>query len=168
MIAPTSHLDISSPPRRRCIRGDRWVGRRVLWPWGTWRMPPVKNKYYREEKVSQLQKVTSQMNLPTVSHLQSSSPTRRWCLQGDSTVGWSWRMVWGVKQTMADEEVRNRFFCEHIKTSAQKQACHHHLTFFFRPPLAVDVYKRLRGSDRVHDGGEGQHEVSPCLVLVNL
>jgi hypothetical protein len=80
---------------------------------------------------------------------------------------------------MADEEVRNRFFCEHIKTSAQKQACHHHLTFFFRPPLAVDVYKRLRGSDRVevgrgegggrcHDGGEGQHEVSPCLVLVNL
>ena len=76
---------------------------------------------------------------------------------------------------MAGEEVRIQIFREHIKTSAQKQACHHHLTFFFRPPLAVDVYKRLRGSDRVevgrgegggrcHDGGEGQHEVSPCVV----
>ena len=80
---------------------------------------------------------------------------------------------------MADEEVRIQIFREHIKTSAQKQGCHQHLTFFFRPPLAVDAYERIRGSDwvevgrgegghRCHDGGEGQHEVSPCLVLVNL
>jgi hypothetical protein len=80
---------------------------------------------------------------------------------------------------MAGEEVRIQIFREHIKTSAQKQACHHHLTFFFRPPLAVDVYERLRGSDRAevgrgegggrcHDGGEGQHKVSQCFVLVNL
>jgi hypothetical protein len=26
---------------------------------------------------------------------------------------------------------------------------------------------RGEGGGRCHDGGEGQHEVSPCLVLVN-
>jgi hypothetical protein len=71
---------------------------------------------------------------------------------------------------MAVEEVRDQNFREQIKTSPQKQACHQHLTLFFRPPPAVDVFGRPRGSDQVkvgreeggrqcHDGGEGQHEV---------
>ena len=77
---------------------------------------------------------------------------------------------------MVDEEVRNRIFCELTKGSPQNKACHQHLTLFFRPPPAVDVFGRPRGSDRVevgrgegggrcHDGGEGQHEVSPHLVV---
>jgi hypothetical protein len=67
---------------------------------------------------------------------------------------------------MADEEVRNRFFCELTKGSPQNKACHQHLTLFFHPPPAVDIYERSRGSDgvdvgcgssggRCHDGGEG-------------
>jgi hypothetical protein len=32
---------------------------------------------------------------------------------------------------VAGEEVRIQIFHEHIMTSAQKQACHQHLTFFF-------------------------------------
>ena len=86
--------------------------------------------------------------------------------------------MWGGWQAVAGEEVRIQIFCELTKGSPQNKACHQHLTFFFRPPLAVNVYERLRGSDwvevgrgegggRCHDGGEGQHEVSPCLVLVN-
>ena len=49
----------------------------------------------REEKVSQLQKVTIQMNLPTISHLQSSFPTRRRCIRGDTAVEWGGRLAWG-------------------------------------------------------------------------
>jgi hypothetical protein len=41
----TSHLNILFPPRLQYIRGKQWVGRGVLQPWGTWRMPPGKNKY---------------------------------------------------------------------------------------------------------------------------
>lgn len=85
-------------------------------------------------------------------------------------------MVWGSFQMMAGEEVRNQNFREHMKHHLQNEACHQHLTFFFRPPLAVDVYERLRrlvgvevgrgeGGGRCHDGGEGWHEVSPRLVF---
>jgi hypothetical protein len=80
---------------------------------------------------------------------------------------------------MADEEVSDQNFRDQIKTSPHKQACHQHLTLFFHPPPAVDIYERPRGSDwvevghgegggRCHGGGEGQHEVSPHLVLQNL
>jgi hypothetical protein len=74
-----------------------------------------------------------------------------------------------------DEEVWNRIFCELIKASPQNHWCNRHLTLFFHPPPAFDVYERPRGSDRVevghgegggrcHDAGEGQHEVSPCRM----
>jgi hypothetical protein len=75
---------------------------------------------------------------------------------------------------MAVEEVKDQNFREEIKTSPPKQACHQHLTLFFV------LRHRSRGSDWVevgrgssagrqchdHDGGEGQHEVRPCLVLI--
>jgi hypothetical protein len=120
-----------------------------------------------------------QINLPAISHLHFSSSPRRQCIRGDTASGWGGRLAWGDLQTVAGEEVRIQIFRELIKTSAQNQACNQNLTFFFRPPRAVDVYERPRGSDRVevgrgegggqcHDGGEGQHEVSPCLCLVNL
>jgi hypothetical protein len=57
---------------------------------------------------------------------------------------------------MADEEVRDQNFCEQIKTSTQKQACHQHLTLFFHPPPAVDVYERPWGSDRLEVGRVGK------------
>jgi hypothetical protein len=80
---------------------------------------------------------------------------------------------------MADEEVRDQNFREQIKTSPRKQACHQHLTLFFHPPPAVNVNERPWGSDRVkvgrgegggrcQDGGKGQHEVSPHLVLTKI
>jgi hypothetical protein len=114
------------------------------------------------------------INLSTICHLDILSPPCQRCIQGDLVVGWGGRLTWGDCQTMEVEEVRDRNFHEQIETSPPKQAYHQHLTFFFRPQLAVDVYKRLRGSDRVdvghgasgtrcHDGGERQ-EVSPCLV----
>jgi hypothetical protein len=79
---------------------------------------------------------------------------------------------------MAVEEVRCQIFREHITTSAQKQACYQHLTFFFCPPPVVDVYERLRGSDRVkvghgsnggrcHDGGEKTRGESMSCVCLN-
>jgi hypothetical protein len=116
--------------------------------------------------------------LPATSDLDISSPPRRRCIRGDTATGWGdGRLAWGDLQTVAGEEVRIQIFHEHIITSAQKQACQQHLTLFFCPPPAVDVYERLRGSDRMkvghgegggqcHDGGEGQHEVSTCLVLI--
>jgi hypothetical protein len=38
---------------------------------------------------------------------------------------------------MAVEEVKDQNFREEIKTSPPKQACHQHLTLFFRPPPQV-------------------------------
>jgi hypothetical protein len=77
---------------------------------------------------------------------------------------------------MKDEEVSDQNFREQIKTSPPKQACHQHLTLFFHPPPAVDIYERPQGSDwvevdrgegggRCHGGEEGQQEVSPHLVF---
>jgi hypothetical protein len=73
--------------------------------------------------------------------------------------------------------VRNQFFVSTSKHQLKKiidAISTSHLIFC--PPSAVDVYDRPQGADRVevgrgssgrqcHDGGEGQHEVSPCLVL---
>jgi hypothetical protein len=173
-IAPTSHLRISFPPCRLGFRGYWWFKKGYCGHGACGGWQPGRASI-REVRVSQLQKVSRQINLPTISHLDISSPPCRRCIRGDSAVGWGGRLAWGLWQSMADEEVRNRIFCEHIKASPQNYWCNQHLTLFFCPSSAVDVHNRPRGSDRVevgrgssgrrcHDGGEGQHEVSPCLV----
>ena len=66
-------------------------------------------------------------------------------------------------------------FGELIKTLRKNDACRQNLTFFFRPPLAVNERERLRGLDGARDGrgasggrchdGEGINEVSSFLVF---
>ena len=137
---------------------------------------PRKNKYLRSEGESIkkfLARWTCRRFLTSIFRLPLVDDVSEGIRLSDVVGGWSevvgrrWRsMRWEIK-----------IFREQIKTSPQKQACHQHLTLFFHPPPAVGIYERPWGSDQVevgrgssgrrcHDGGEGQHEVSPCLVLI--
>jgi hypothetical protein len=48
-----------------------------------------------EVRLSQLQKVSGQMNLPTISHLDISSLPRQQCIRGDLLVGRDWEVGMG-------------------------------------------------------------------------
>jgi hypothetical protein len=142
-----------------------------------WRMPPGQNRYLEKVKVSQLKSFQPDELTGNFSPRYFVSPSSTMYPRGFGC--WMWWEV-GVRW-LADNGgrwgERSKFFVNKSKRHPKNKACHQHLTLFFRPLPAVGIYGRPRGSDRVevghgssgrrcHDGGEGEHEVSPCLVLI--
>jgi hypothetical protein len=94
-----THLDISSPPCRRCIRGDSAVGCGGRLEWGGWQTMAV-DEVRDQNFLWTNQNITPKTSLPWTSHLIFSSSANRRCIRQAAGVGSGGGWPWGRWRTM--------------------------------------------------------------------